>query len=35
MIKKVNFLDYQILKFLHNVTVLTASDFEAVIFITY
>ena len=33
MLKRVRFIDYQILKVIHNITIITANDTEAVIFI--
>lgn len=33
MLKRVNYYDYQVMKAIHNVTVITASDCEAVIYI--
>lgn len=34
MLKKVKFTDYQVLRLLHNVTIIEANDTEALILIT-
>ena len=34
MIKRVKFIDYQVMKAIHKVTIITANDTEAVIYIS-